>query len=145
MPNELTNHANRLKELHAGITAAINRVLSDVIEAGRILSDVKLSLPHGQFSDWVSSNAGFNIRTAQRYMKIYAHRDELKNDSVSLMTDAHRFLSAPKVDEVDEVLLKNIIDELIPRACKLYPDCCPENGCIESMLDMAVDEYNRRR
>jgi len=70
--------------------------LSKAIEAGGILHEVKAALPHGEFTPWVEESAGFNIRTAQRYMKVYENRDQLKNDSVSLLTDAHRLLTTSK-------------------------------------------------
>ena len=90
--------ADRLKHLHAEIMGAARVVMEKAIEAGGILQEVKAALPHGDFTGWVEQNAGFNIRTAQRYMKIYENRDMLKNDSVSLLTDAHRMLTAPKED-----------------------------------------------
>jgi len=94
--NELqTIQADRLKQLHGEIMGAARMVMDKAIEAGGILQEVKASLPHGEFTEWVEQNAGFNIRTAQRYMKIYENRDVLKNDSVSLLTDAHKMLTAP--------------------------------------------------
>lgn len=88
--------ANRLKQLHGEIIGAVRMLLDKAIEAGSILHDVKAALPHGEFTVWVEVNAGFNIRTAQRYMKIHENREKLKNDSVSLLTDAHRMLRAPR-------------------------------------------------
>ncbi len=88
--------AERLKQLHEEIMGAARMVLDKAIEAGGILHEVKAKLPHGDFSAWIETNTGFNIRTAQRYMKIHDNRDQLKNDSVSLLTDAHKLLTAPK-------------------------------------------------
>ncbi|HBB15747.1 MAG TPA: hypothetical protein DCZ97_01650 [Syntrophus sp. (in: bacteria)] len=91
-----TTQADRLRQLHGEIMGAARMVMEKAIEAGGILHEVKAALPHGDFTAWIETNTGFNIRTAQRYMKIYDNRDQLKNDSVSLLTDAHKLLTAPK-------------------------------------------------
>ncbi len=93
-PLQLTQ-ADRLRQIHSEIMGAAKMVLEKAIEAGGILLEVKAGLPHGDFTAWVETNAGFSIRTAQRYMKIFEHREELKNDSVSLLADAHKMLENP--------------------------------------------------
>lgn len=118
--NEIqATQADRLRQLHGEIIGAARMLLDKAIEAGKILRDVKAYLAHGEFTEWVETNAGFNIRTAQRYMKIYENREQLKNDSVSLLTDAHKMLTAPKEEReiringlpLDEVLRIAALDE----------------------------------
>lgn len=118
--NEIqATQADRLRQLHGEIIGAARMLLDKAIEAGKILRDVKAYLAHGEFTTWVETNAGFNIRTAQRYMKIYENREQLKNDSVSLLTDAHKMLTAPKEEQkiringlpLDEVLRIAALDE----------------------------------
>jgi hypothetical protein len=92
----------RLRQLHGEIVGAVRLALDKAIEAGGILQKVKESLPHGEFTAWVEANAGFNIRTAQRYMKIHGNRDRLKNESVSLLTDAYKMLTAPKEERLSD-------------------------------------------
>lgn len=101
--NEIqVTQAGRLRQLHGEITRGARMLLDKAIEAGGILHDVKASLPHGEFTPWVEVNAGFNLRTAQRYMKIHENREQLKSDSVSFLTDAHRMLTAPKEDRLND-------------------------------------------
>lgn len=38
-------------------------------EAGRLLIQVKTSLAHGEFTDWMSDNLAISARQAQRYMR----------------------------------------------------------------------------
>lgn len=103
------SRADRLRQLHSEILGLCRTALNKAIEAGGILHEVKAALPHGEFTPWVEENAGFNIRTAQRYMKVYENRDQLKNDSVSLLTDAHRLLTTSKIEteplSADEIRL----------------------------------------
>ena len=83
---------DRLRELHREIIGAVRMTLDKAIEAGGILQEVKAELSHGDFTQWVENNAGFDIRTAQRYMKAHRNREQLKNDSVSFLTEAYRRL-----------------------------------------------------
>jgi hypothetical protein len=94
--------AERLKQLHVEIMGAARMVFDKAIEAGGILHEVKAALPHGDFTAWIETNTGFNIRTAQRYMKIHENRDQLKTDNVSLLTDAHKLLTAPKEERLSD-------------------------------------------
>jgi hypothetical protein len=118
------SRADRLRQLHSEILGACRTVLSKAIEAGGILYEVKASLPHGEFTSWVEGNAGFNIRTAQRYMKIHENRDQI-NDSVSLLTDAHRLLTTSKPEmeplSADEIKLGEL-EAVIEKNLRILAD-----------------------
>jgi len=90
------NRIDQIKTLHEEIVGAVRLTLTKAIELGGILEEQKAETPHGAWSSWIEENLPFDIRTAQRYMKAYANRDQLKNDSVSLLTDAYRLLEEPK-------------------------------------------------
>jgi hypothetical protein len=83
MGNIDQSKTQRLNELHGQILGAIRTTVELAIEAGGILTEVKESLPHGQFQQWVEENTSFDVRTAQRYMKAHRNRDRIKNDTVS--------------------------------------------------------------
>ena len=87
---------DRLRELHGEIIGAVRMTLDKAIEAGGTLLAVKAELPFGSFTSWVKENVGFDIRTAQRYMRAYRNRDRLRSDSVSFLTEAYTALKAPK-------------------------------------------------
>ena len=87
---------DRLRELHGEIIGAVRMTLDKAIEAGGTLLAVKAELPFGSFTSWVKENVGFDIRTAQRYMRAYRNRDRLRSDSVSFLTEAYTALQAPK-------------------------------------------------
>ena len=100
MNNLPSKQGHRLNQLYLEIVKDAQSLLTRVIEAGGILTELKASLPHGEFAPWVNDNLVFSMRTAQRYMKIYLHREELKNDSVSLLNDAHKMLTTPAPDRL---------------------------------------------
>jgi len=62
--------------------------MQHALEAGRLLTEVKTALPHGQFTDWVSANTRIAPRTARAYMQL-AHRipelDEAKRQRVATL------------------------------------------------------------
>jgi len=120
--NELqATQIDRLNELHGEIHRDAQSLLEKVIEAGQILTEVKGSLPHGDFTQWVNDKVVFSMRTAQRYMKIYSHREELKNDSVSLLNDAHKMLTASAITESEpQACIDNINSSLLDTRSLLH-------------------------
>ena len=70
--------AVQLPDLATLILAADSRVIgfanalvSDMIEAGRLLTEAKALLPHGQFGPWCESELGFNKMRVSRYMRAF--------------------------------------------------------------------------
>lgn len=55
----------------------IKQALKSEKEAGDLLIEVKKSLPHGQFLNWIKNNCTISERHAQRLMKIASHWDEI--------------------------------------------------------------------
>ena len=106
--NEIeTSNIDRITQLHEEIVGAVRMTLNKAIEIGDLLETEKAKASHGEWSKWVEENLPFDIRTAQRYMKAYANRDQIaKNDSVSLLTDAYRLLEEPKAIDSDRVLFE---------------------------------------
>lgn len=111
-----TDLADQVNRLHTENEHLLRRGLQNAIDAGRILSDVKAKLPHGQFGNWCAENLAFSNRTARRYMKVYQNRDQLAG--AADLTDAYRLLSEPKTDTLanldagDQVLQESDADRL---------------------------------
>ena len=59
--SEINGHAEQA-------TAKANEAMHHAIEAGRLLLEVKASLAHGQFGEWLETNVKVSARQAQRYM-----------------------------------------------------------------------------
>ncbi len=60
------------------IRARKQRVCADLVELGHDLLDVKESLPHGQFHNWLKAEFGWSERTARNYMSLantFGHLD----------------------------------------------------------------------
>ena len=126
--------AKAINNEHFLYESAIKKGLAHAMRAGELLVEVKASLEHGEFSEWVLNNCEFSLRTAQNYMRFYINRGELaKAQETALLTEgemtmeqALRFLKdknavtrarkqANKVynkPEEEELLLKKIVQKL---------------------------------
>lgn len=84
--NEINSHAEQA-------TAKANEAMHHAIEAGKLLLEVKASLAHGQFGEWLQTNVKVSPRQAQRYMAAAEGKPvpirslSSKYDTVSHLTD----------------------------------------------------------
>jgi hypothetical protein len=82
--NSLTDLAARIKAEHDASTLAIKRGVEHAIRCGRLLIDAKEQIKHGQWLPWLRDHCGVNERTAQQYMRLARHAEELESKSASL-------------------------------------------------------------
>lgn len=76
--NALTHQtAIRIRKLHADAQAHAQTAVELAVEVGRLLTEAKARMDHGEFQPWLVSECGMNPRTARRYMRAFAHRDAL--------------------------------------------------------------------
>ena len=98
------NPVGEINQLHAEICDAASTIIEKAIRIGQLLTEQKTSLKHGEWLPWLSGNVQFNERTAQRYMRVFSNRDQLKSDTVSYLTDIYKLLEAPKKKDPDKQL-----------------------------------------
>ena len=78
-----THHQNAMNHFNGAVESAI--------EAGKLLLQVKASLPHGAWTTWLNTNIGVCERQAQRYMSAAKGKDVPlllladKTDTVSVL------------------------------------------------------------
>jgi hypothetical protein len=75
--------------------------VKNAIEIGRLLTDQKASLAHGEWIPWVESNLSFGDRQARRYMRIYENRTRV-SDLDGPMREAVALLAEPKDQPVED-------------------------------------------
>lgn len=80
--------------LHNEISGYLRVTLDKAVRIGELLTEQKNELKHGEFIPWAEDNLPFDIRTAQRYMRVYRKKPELKYDSVSYLTEAYSKLAS---------------------------------------------------
>ena len=80
---------SEIAQLHSEIVGYIKITLENAIRIGELLTEQKAELKHGEWIPWIEGSLPFDKRTAQRYMKCYLEKEELKNDNVSHLSAAY--------------------------------------------------------
>lgn len=109
-----SQHDSEVQEFILSRTVEINRLvkrsISDVIDIGRYLSEVKEKLAHGQYQIWLDLEFSWNSRTALRFVTIYKKfNDRFKSDKLSdlnLGLSVYHELAGKSIPDaaVDEVI-----------------------------------------
>ncbi len=73
----LANITGDVRRSHSEAMAGLSASAAKAIEAGEFLLELKKAVRHGQFQDVVTLDCGLKLSTAQMYMKLAAHKDEL--------------------------------------------------------------------
>lgn len=87
--NELTNKVNEINKLHQLAINSANEAVGYANELGRLLTDIKVQIPHGSFTKWIMENLTISPSQAQRYMQAANGKDlkitdfSNKNDKMS--------------------------------------------------------------
>lgn len=101
--------AEALRQQAERIRARVKATTEAIIDIGRDLLAVKQQLEHGQFSEWVTAECGFTLRTAENYIRA-AEFAEGKNEIVSLLAPATVYkLSAKSAPQ-------EIVNDVLDRA-----------------------------
>ncbi|MBI2501925.1 MAG: DUF3102 domain-containing protein [Candidatus Latescibacteria bacterium] len=102
----------RLEEiasLHGELVGMARQALPMAIRIGQLLHEQKEALLHGQFAAWIAAHLPFTPRTARNYMKVFEHRERLKTESVSVLTDAYRLLAPVPAPEMQCRLIPKLL------------------------------------
>jgi hypothetical protein len=98
---ELESNTHNIIKLHQSIVDMLSKSLLAAIEIGKLLFEQKGIIKHGEFTNWVSANLPFTLRTAQRYMKLYQYKEALNAKGVTSITEAyHQVFSEPISDAI---------------------------------------------
>jgi hypothetical protein len=99
----LENLAEQINAEHRAFKTALTTAVERGIRAGELLTEAKSRCKHGEWLPWLQENFEGAPRTAQEYMRLYAHRDEIRAkyaDSAHLsVSGALKELAAPSSSE----------------------------------------------
>jgi hypothetical protein len=83
---------------HAAVIRALGkRVVGDIIEIGRRLTDAKKIAGHGNWLPWLEREFGWTDKTAERFMQVHSKSDKLSNLDVPV--SGLYLLAAPSTPE----------------------------------------------
>ena len=117
--NRLQQIAETVKAEHAKIEGAWREGLTRALEVGKLLTEAKGLVKHGEWGKWIADNCQFSERTAQSYMRIADRYPEIaKSATVADLTyrEVVGMLAEPRLnfDGVIDLLKQTI--ELMRRA-----------------------------
>src|SRR5260370_17329935 len=107
--------AARINTLHNFGTEGGFAVIKTMISCGRILTRKKANVGHGQWLRWVKANLEFSARTAQFYLRLYEHREQILRErpeslvmALALLADTRRVTPGPIASD-KAILPKNLL------------------------------------
>ena len=108
------SRAAEICQLHEELGGCLRLSVEKAIRIGELLSAQKEELGHGAFIPWVEASLPFDLRSAQRYMKVFRNRLELKSDSVSYLTEAYARLNSKQEREDKIAEAREHLEPLAP-------------------------------
>ena len=70
--------AGEINAEHRAFAGTFRKAVEHGIRAGELLAQAKEQCPHGAWLPWLEANFEGSVRVAQEYMRIYRHRDEIR-------------------------------------------------------------------
>src|SRR5271168_2085147 len=144
-PKEQANEI-ALAEHAAVIRALGKRVIGDIIEIGRRLTDAKEKVGHGNWLPWLDREFGWSDSTALRYMQAHQFATDKSVTVTDLSLKSLYLLAAPSTPEAarDEVIERSEAGEhLTPAQIKETIDKAV-NVEIEAKLQTVRAEADER-
>jgi len=95
------SNTEQIIQLHNEIEASEKVNLDKAYLLGELLFEQKKRIKYGHFGNWMAGYLPFSRRTAQNYMKLFLHREELEKQGVQSLTEAYAHLKGEATpDEV---------------------------------------------
>ncbi len=91
-----SGEANEIARLHGEITSRAHDIITDSIQIGKLLTQAKDRLHHGEWLPWVRKSLPFSERTARVYMRIFRERDRIKSAAAADLRSALRLINSDR-------------------------------------------------
>jgi Protein of unknown function (DUF3102) len=75
---QLVTLAEQINAEHRAFIGSLKKTAEHGIRAGELLTEAKSKCKHGQWLGWLGENFEGAPRTAQEYMRLHKHRDEIR-------------------------------------------------------------------
>lgn len=66
---------SEINRLHFENLEAARMTIQKATRIGELLKQIKSELKHGEWLSWLGANVTFDVRTAQRYIRVYKNPD----------------------------------------------------------------------
>lgn len=121
----MTDRSPQIRELNEQIHWAFEKSKDWAIEAGRLLTEQKAELKHGEWGPWLEANIigpKFSRSQVNHFMKLYQLRDELKILESRNLSTAIKLAYTEYVPQVSDKLDENKIADPVPSYELFYDD-----------------------
>jgi hypothetical protein len=115
----LNTLAKQINEEHRAFVDSFKKTAEHGIRAGELLVEAKSKCKHGEWLLWLDANFEGSQRTAQTYMQIFNHRDELRANAQS---SAHLSINGA---------LKELSTPLLSTPSEAEEQPTPRTGLVE--------------
>jgi hypothetical protein len=120
MSNRLPILAAEIMREHAEVRRAAQMSVEHAIKAGEALIEAKGQLKHGKWLPWLRDNCEMSARTAQLYMQLAKHKDQIRNsvadlglrDALELLDDRSDLEKALALEGENNALRMQLVEEL---------------------------------
>lgn len=112
--------AQTLRDSATRIRGHVRTATAAIIEIGRELISTKRYLDHGEFTEWVETECGFSVRSAENYMRA-ADFAAGRNATVSLLRPAtvYRLARKSTPPEVVTAVIESLEAGRVPTDCEI--------------------------
>ena len=129
--------ATNINAEHAAAVGAAHTALEHALEVGRLLTEAKASVRHGEWVAWITENLTFDRTQASRYMKLFRDRELLPNDERAhhfSLTGALRAIRARRAGHWRACQPGDILAERSGRAKSETTGCAESKGRIRKAV-----------
>ena len=106
--NELSNTSTQAPSILDGLAMQaqmfVQNAAMNLLQLGRVLTEARPLVPHGEWAEWVKRNAKMSTRTAQQYMQAFAEFG--LNSQIAELGTSKVLKLLPMSDEEREKLLE---------------------------------------
>lgn len=92
----------------------LSHAAQNLIQYGRVLTEAKPLLPHGQFGEWVQHNFNMSERSAQTYMQVWKRFGQNENMQKVQFSNLQKMLALPEGTE-DQFAAENDLKTMTAR------------------------------
>jgi hypothetical protein len=140
---KLEELAEELNRQFVACGLALNSALDHALEVGRLLDEVKETLPHTEYTPWVVANFDGSDRTARDYRRLWVNREKVEakrqSSAVLSIADALHFLKQLEPQRAPDPALG--VPKPPPGA---YPDPAVLRGWEEDQATLAAERSQKR-
>jgi hypothetical protein len=135
--------AEQINEEHRACVGTFRKAFEHGIRCGELLTEAKSRCEHGEWYPWLGKNFDGVPRTAQKYMRLYENRDEVRayatQNSHLTISAALEELSSPKGEVIEfrpeQVEDLHPLERVRAEIANHQPDETRELGVIGQMLE----------